>query len=125
MQYPLMGALPPKARRCTVCSTSLDTTPESLACPTCGVPMTPPHEAWPQHLKRFLAAEAIASRFPTHKPAQLVWDDLLRDTVNGVRAGAAQPNPTGLRHNVTPGAVFQRVSELADAWHAAGEPIAR
>lgn len=109
-------------RRCPGCLAPLPEGCEAPACGACGRPLCPPHATWPANLKWFLLWQYARARFYPWKSEQEVWEDLLRDTYNGVRTGVG-PNPHGLTSSVTAAAVFPRALDDAQRWRADGAPL--
>jgi hypothetical protein len=90
---------------------------------TDGAPAVPPHEQWPRWLKWWLVWQFVRARFLPWLTVQEVWESLLRDAFNGVREGAARPNPHGLSTSATSADCYPRALREAEAWKGAGSPI--
>lgn len=111
-------------RLCSVCRTVLPDPPAAPVCATCGRVACPHHTEWPPVVKWWLLAMLVRSLLLPWKSEQEVWEHLLRDTLNGIRAGT-RPNPSGVRITMSTPAVelYPIAVERARAWKAAGSPI--
>ena len=95
--------------------------PEAIAQPAGQMPS--PAE-WPKFFKWWLIWQHARVRFLPWKKPDDVWLDLLRDSMNGVREGAARPNPRGLSISVSAEDVYPRALAEATGWRERGSPLA-
>jgi hypothetical protein len=112
-----------QSRQCRLCRRLLPEPPAVPACEHCGAVHLPHHTGWPPLLKWYLLRELALTRFHSWSTEQEVWEDLLRDTRNGIRVGITQPNPH--RHSIHAPAIelYAEVMKAAEGWRAAGSPI--
>jgi hypothetical protein len=96
----------------------------AVQCLACGLALCPHHSQWPSRLKWFLLAELARSLFHSWHTPQQVWENLLRDSLNGIRAGTG-PNPAGTHITMsTPAAELYPIAlERSDVWRASGSPL--
>jgi hypothetical protein len=116
-------ALNETTRVCHTCHT-LIADPAAAQCDRCGRALCPHHSTWAPRLKWFLVSELLKSLFHPWKTQQSTWEDLLRDTFNGIRAGT-RPNPAGV--HITSSASAADLYPLALArsedWKAMGSQL--
>lgn len=100
--------------------------PAATVCERCARILVPHHTAWPAFMRWWLLSELGARRFHPWLTPQVVWELLLRDAMVGA-GGIALPNPRGVQYTTsTPAADLYPVAlQLAQAWKAAGSPIAQ
>ena len=99
--------------------------PGATVCEKCSRVLVPHHSQWPPVLRWWLLAELAGTRFLPWKAAQEVWEELLKDSLNGVRAGSNKPNPNGPRITMTtPVAdLFAIALERAAEWKSNGSHV--
>lgn len=75
-------------------------------------------------LKWWLLVELARSLFHAWRSSQETWENLLRDSLNGIRVGT-RPNPHGTCITMSTPAVelYPLALERATAWRAGGSPI--
>jgi hypothetical protein len=112
-------------RRC-ICHALIED-PAAAACEQCARPLVPHFSTWPATMKWWLLAELAGARFHAWLTDQQVFELLLRDALNGIRAGASSPNPNGVNITMsTPASELYPIAlERAAAWKASGSPIGR
>lgn len=115
-------------KNCPVCSsqgTSVPVSADEIACARCGfVVHQPPHTDWPAAVKWFAVWEfARVHRFQL-RPEQQAWELLVRDLVNGTRAGSSHPNPfLPLTMSSSIQQCLPVVIPWALSWRSAGAPM--
>lgn len=119
-------ALSEFTRLCVACRIPLPEPPAAPACERCGRVHVAHHSAWPMVLKWWLLAELARSLFLPWLADQEVWENLLCDSLNGVRVGKG-PNPNGVHITMsTPAADLYPIAlERAAEWKAAGSYLGR